>query len=98
MTEETSAVDEISAVSDKQRQVLMALHVAAVDLVNSKISDDLRGTDFDTALKTGRASIRLTIDLPRGEIACTAHYPAMTSAPLLLFDVRLTPASKDLRP
>ena len=81
---------EVAAITQHQRKALKALQFAAINLVNAKISADLCGTGFDAALKAGRASIQITIDLPSGEVACVAHYPAMSDEPLPLFDVQLS--------
>lgn len=79
--------DELRAVSAAEGEALARLLQAATDLLNAKLATELAGTDFAAALRGGRASISLAIELPSGKLSCTARFPAMSAEPLRLFDV-----------
>lgn len=80
--------EEISTPTSAQVEALSRLLTAATDLANAKLSSELTGTEFQAALRAGAASIELVVKLPSGQVEARAIYPAMSPAPLELFEVK----------
>ncbi|MGE0582868.1 MAG: hypothetical protein AB7P31_12155 [Steroidobacteraceae bacterium] len=78
---------ETSAPTNAETDALSRLLRAAADLANLKLGSDLADSEYADALRSGAASLEFVIELPRGRLAARARYPAMSSAPIDLFEV-----------
>jgi len=87
MIDEASSITA-SEITASEADMLTRLAAAAAELVNYKLSNDLRGTDFAEGLRTGRSRIELQIDLPSGEMRCFCRHPQLDASIEPVFEVR----------